>query len=112
MKIILIKEIQNVKSVKMKKTIHECHDIKLIKPNMKVRHHCHYSGNFKNVLCNSCNIKEGKRNKFVPIYFLNLGYDSHLFIKELVSNQYQINEMLYYKELLNVAKSEDYVVLP
>jgi hypothetical protein len=63
-------------------------------PIQKVRHHNHFTGEFVDTLCHSCNITEGYRTKFVPIYAHNLsGYDSHLFIKELACEITKYNEV-------------------
>ena len=49
----------------------------------KVRDHCHFTGRYRGVAHNSCNLKYEKPN-FTPVVFNNLsGYDSHLFIKNL-----------------------------
>ena len=51
--------------------------------NRKVRDHCHYTGLYRGVAHNNCNLKYRIPN-FVPIAFHNLsGCDAHLFIKEL-----------------------------
>ena len=51
--------------------------------NDKVRDHCHFTGRYRGVAHNSCNLKYRKPN-FTPVVFHNLsGYDSHLFIKNL-----------------------------
>ena len=67
----------------------------------KVCHHNHYSGEFKNFLCTRCNLIEGYKTKFVPVYFHNLcGYDSHLFNKELISNLFVRNNLKDLKKQL------------
>ena len=84
-----------------KNDINSCHNIKPIQSNKKVCHHNHYSGEFKNFLCTRCNLIEGYKTKFVPVYFHNLcGYDSHLFIKELISNLYTRNNLKDLKKQL------------
>ena len=86
---------------KNKNDINSCHDIKPIQSNKKVCHHNHYSGEFKNFLCTRCNLIEGYKTKFVPVYFHNLcGYDSHLFIKELISNLFVRNNLKDLKKQL------------
>ena len=52
----------------------------------KVRDHDHLTGKYRGAAHTDCNLNL-KIPKFIPIYFHNLsGYDSHLFIKELASN--------------------------
>ena len=52
----------------------------------KVRDHCHYTGRYRGPAHNSCNLKY-RKPKFLPVVFHNLtGYDSHLFIKKLGSD--------------------------
>ena len=63
--------------------------------NLKVRHHCHITGNYLAAACNNCNLKlkprkmsgigeDQGRDFFIPVFFHNLrGYDSHLIIKAL-----------------------------
>ena len=51
--------------------------------NKKVRDHCHYTGLYRGVAHNNCNLKYGIPDH-IPIVFHNLGgYDAHLFIKKL-----------------------------
>ena len=50
----------------------------------KVRDHCHFTGRYRGAAHNSCNLKYTKP-KLIPVVFHNLsGYDSHLFIKNLL----------------------------
>ena len=52
----------------------------------KVRDHCHLSGKFRGAAHNKCNLSF-RVPKFIPVVFHNLsGYDGHLFIKKLNSN--------------------------
>ena len=54
--------------------------------NDRVRVHCHYTGRYRGPAHNSCNLKY-RKPKFIPVVFHNLtGYDSHLFIKKLGSD--------------------------
>ena len=39
----------------------ELGDGKPMKSNTKCMDHCHYTGNFRNILCNSCNVKLPKQ---------------------------------------------------
>ena len=50
---------------------------------LKVRDHCHFTGEYRGAAHNECNLK-GKKPLILPVIFHNLqGYDSHLFIKQL-----------------------------
>ena len=94
------------------KDINTCHNFKVHQKYLKVRHHNHYSGEFKNVLCNSCNLKEGHKIKFVPIYFHNLNYDSHLFIKKLISDLYIEGKIVNIESLINCIDNHDFTADP
>ena len=50
---------------------------------LKVRDHCHFTGEYRGAAHNQCNLK-CKKPLILPVIFQNLqGYDSHLFIKQL-----------------------------
>ena len=50
---------------------------------LKVRDHCHFTGEYRAAAHNQCNLK-CKKPLILPVIFHNLqGYDSHLFIKQL-----------------------------
>ena len=50
---------------------------------LKVRDHCHFTGEYRGAAHNECNLK-CKKPIILPVIFHNLqGYDSHLFIKQL-----------------------------
>ena len=50
------------------------------KGKLKVRDHCHWTGNFRGAAHSSCNTKL-REETFIPVIFHNLkGYDSHIFI--------------------------------
>ena len=53
--------------------------------NPKVRDHCHYTGCYRGPAHMKCNLQY-KIPSYIPIIFHNLlGYDAHLFIKELAA---------------------------
>ena len=50
---------------------------------LKVRDHCHFTGEYRGAAHNECHLK-CKKPLILPVIFHNLqGYDSHLFIKQL-----------------------------
>ena len=50
---------------------------------LKVRDHCHFTGEYRGAAHNSCNL-QCRKPSILPVMFHNLqGYDSHLFIKQL-----------------------------
>ena len=49
---------------------------------IKVRDHCHFTGEYRQCLCLQCNFQMAEPT-FVPIFFHNLSYDSHFIIREL-----------------------------
>jgi hypothetical protein len=56
--------------------------------NEKVREHCHYTGNYRGAVCQSCNTKEGKETKVIPVFFHNgSNYDFHFIITELMKHK-------------------------
>ena len=69
------------------KHVSSCHIC--IKPfregNQKVGDHCHYSGIYREAAYLLCNLQY-KIPSFIPVIFHNLlGYDTHMFIKELAN---------------------------
>lgn len=78
------------KSFNESKDCPECKQNYLIK-NQKVRDHCHWTGEFRRPLCNSCNLKS-KKNRFIPVFFHNLkGYDSHLILGS-IKDEHQFDD--------------------
>src|SRR6218665_2956809 len=64
----------------------------LLKSEMKVRHHCHVTGQFISALCLNCSLQyiykkrtDGEENSYlIPVVFHNLrGYDSHIIFKNV-----------------------------
>ena len=54
--------------------------------NRKVRDNCHYSGIYRGAAHSLCNMQY-KIPSYIPVVFHNLlGYDAHMFIKELASS--------------------------
>ena len=54
--------------------------------NPKLRDHCHYTGRYRGPAHMKCNLQY-KIPSYIPIVFHNLlGYDAHLFIKELAAS--------------------------
>ena len=52
---------------------------------LKIRDHCHFTGEYRGAAHNQCNLK-CKKPLILPVLFHNLqGYDSHLFIKQLAN---------------------------
>ena len=50
---------------------------------LKVRDHCHFTGEYRGAAHNDCNLK-CKKSLILPVIFHKLqGYDSHLYIKQL-----------------------------
>jgi hypothetical protein len=54
------------------------------KENNKIREHNHLTGQYRGAACQSCNSKEGKTSKIIPVFFHNgSNYDFHFIIEEL-----------------------------
>ena len=69
----------------------------------KVRDHCHYTGKYRGPAHMICNLRYGIPS-YIPVVFHNLlGYDAHLFIRELGKKS---------KDIEVIAKNkEDYITL-
>lgn len=77
---------------------HICEKDFIADANDRVRDHCHLTGKFRGASHSICNLNY-KIPTFIPIFFHNLsGYDSHLFIKELASENSRIDVIAQSKE--------------
>ena len=75
------------------------------KEREKVREHNHLSGKYRGASCQSCNTKEGKATKLIPVFFHNgSNYDFHFLIEELMKY-----EDTYNKVKLLSKSSENYI---
>ena len=71
----------------------------------KVREHNHLSGEYRGAACQSCNTKEGKATKLIPVFFHNgSNYDFHFIIEELMKYEDKYNKV----KLLS-KNSEEYI---
>ncbi|CAC5407070.1 unnamed protein product [Mytilus coruscus] len=71
----------------------------------KVREHDHLSGKYRGAACQSCNTKEGKATKLIPVFFHNgSNYDFHFLIEELMKKEDKYNKV----KLLS-KNSENYI---
>ena len=71
----------------------------------KVREHNHLSGKYRGAACQSCNTKEGKASKLIPVFFHNgSNYDFHFIIEELMKYEDKYNKV----KLLS-KNSEEYI---
>ncbi|CAC5416332.1 unnamed protein product [Mytilus coruscus] len=78
---------------------------KSLKENNKVREHDHLSGKYRGAACQSCNTKEGKATKLIPVFFHNgSNYDFHFLIEELMKHEDEYNKV----KLLS-KNSENYI---
>ena len=75
------------------------------KESEKVREHNHLSGKYRGAACQSCNTKEGKATKLLPVFFHNgSNYDFHFLIEELMKYEDEYNKV----KLLS-KNSENYI---
>ena len=69
------------KEYKLTSTCHICK--RHMKPNDKVRDHCHFTGRYRGAAHFKCNLAF-KHSNMIPVFFHNLeGYDSHLIMQHL-----------------------------
>ena len=60
----------------------------------KIREHNHLSGQYRGATCKSCNAKDGKYSKLIPVFFHNgSNYDFHFIIEELMKYEDQYNKV-------------------
>jgi hypothetical protein len=76
---------------------HICDKIFSLFGDVKVRDHCHLTGKYRGAAHTTCNLHYKFQN-FIPIFFHNLNYDSHLFIKTLATNKENISVIAQTKE--------------
>ncbi|XP_071138806.1 uncharacterized protein [Mytilus edulis] len=75
------------------------------KESEKVREHNHLSGKYRGAACQSCNTKEGKATKLIPVFLHNgSNYDFHFLIEELMKYEDEYNKV----KLLS-KNSENYI---
>ncbi|XP_060573311.1 uncharacterized protein LOC132731192 [Ruditapes philippinarum] len=73
--------------------------------NCKIREHNHLSGKYRGAACQSCNTKEGKATKLIPVFFHNgSNYDFHFLVEELMKYEDDYNKV----KLLS-KNSEEYI---
>ena len=72
----------------------ECYICKKGFEDNKVREHNHLSGKYRGAACQSCNTKEGKATKLIPVFFHNgSNYDFHFLIEELMKYEDEYNKV-------------------
>ena len=73
----------------------------------KVIEHNHFNGKYRGASCQSCNTKEGKDSKIIPVVFHNGSkFDFHLLIEELAKRENK------YNKVTPLAKnSEEYIII-
>ncbi|CAC5406272.1 unnamed protein product [Mytilus coruscus] len=80
--------------------------------NNKVREHDHLSGKYRGAACQSCNTKEGKATKLIPVFFHNgSNYDFHFLIEELMKHEDEYNKEKTKKYIVHYKVLKDYIKL-
>ena len=95
-----------------------CHICKRILMKDKVRDHCHFTGQYRGPAHNECNLM-CKKPRILPVIFHNLqGYVAHLFIKQLVRLEGNLNcipsteeKYISFSKSIKVGEYEDYTGL-
>ena len=60
----------------------------------KIREHNHFNGEYRGAACQSCNTREGKASKEIPVFFQNGSkYDFHFIVTELMKYENQYNKV-------------------
>ena len=60
----------------------------------KKREHNHFNGKYRGAACQSCNTREGKASKEIPVFFHNGSkYDFHFIVTELMKYQDKYNKV-------------------
>ena len=73
--------------------------------DLKIREHNHFTGGYRGAACQSCNTKEGKSSKLIPVFFHNgSNYDFHFIIEELKKYEDEYNKVTTLSK-----SSEDYI---
>ena len=73
--------------------------------DLKIREHNHFTGVYRGAACQSCNTKEGKSSKLIPVFFHNgSNYDFHFIIEELKKYEDEYNKVTTLSK-----SSEDYI---
>lgn len=90
---------QQVKEYNESQLCHICElPFDITNPNFKkVKDHCHISGEYRGPSHSICNLNY-KIPHFIPIFFHNLNYDSHLFVKQLATKCEEISVIPQTKE--------------
>ena len=71
----------------------------------KIREHNHFNGKYRGAACQSCNTREGKASKEIPVFFHNGSkYDFHFIVTDLMKYENQYNRV----EVLSKI-SEEYI---
>ena len=60
----------------------------------KIRKHNHFNGKYRGASCQSCNTREGKASKKIPVFFHSVSkYDFHFIVTELMKYQDRYNKV-------------------
>lgn len=59
--------------------------------NSPVKDHCHYTGNFRSLLCNDCNLRRQNQKYLNVIIHNSSNYDNHFLIRQLGCDKEKID---------------------
>lgn len=59
--------------------------------NSPVKDHCHYTGNFRSLLCNDCNLRRQNQKYLNVVIHNSSNYDNHFLIKQLGCDKEKID---------------------